>query len=121
MEAPKDVHWWTWRVPAAKCGEAQFLILFGGRHDTPAYRVPALLAAAVLFTVSGAAKAHHSFAAEFDADKPVQVTGSVTKAESTNPHVRFYIDVKDSDGNVANWNIELGRPLILQRLGRGHD
>jgi len=63
------------------------------------------------------AHAHHSFAAEFDGDKPVQVTGTVTKVEWTNPHVRFYIDVKNDQGEVVNWNIELGPPLILRHLG----
>jgi hypothetical protein len=67
------------------------------------------------------APAHHSFAAEFDADKPVQFSGAVTKVEWTNPHARFYVDVKDDQGNIANWNVELGPPLILQRLGWRHD
>jgi hypothetical protein len=67
------------------------------------------------------ALAHHSFAAEFDSDKPVQITGSVTKVEWLNPHARFYVDVKDDQGNVVNWNIELGPPLILQRLGWRHN
>jgi Family of unknown function (DUF6152) len=67
------------------------------------------------------ALAHHSFAAEFDADKPVQIAGAVTKVEWLNPHARFYVDVKDDQGNVVNWNIELGPPLILQRLGWRHN
>jgi hypothetical protein len=67
------------------------------------------------------ALAHHSFAAEFDADKPVQIAGAVTKVEWLNPHARFYIDVKDDQGNIVNWNIELGPPLILQRLGWRHN
>jgi hypothetical protein len=67
------------------------------------------------------ALAHHSFAAEFDADKPVQIAGAVTKVEWLNPHARFYVDVKDDQGNVINWNIELGPPLILQRLGWRHN
>ena len=67
------------------------------------------------------ALAHHSFAAEFDADKPVQITGAVTKVEWLNPHARFYVDVKDDQGNVVNWNIELGPLLILQRLGWRHN
>jgi Family of unknown function (DUF6152) len=65
--------------------------------------------------------AHHSFAAEFDADKPVQITGTVTKVEWMNPHARFYVDVKNEQGAVANWNIELGPPVVLQRLGWRHD
>jgi len=53
------------------------------------------------------AAAHHSFAAEYDANKPVTLKGAVTKIEWTNPHARFYIDVKDEKGTVTNWNLEL--------------
>jgi hypothetical protein len=78
----------------------------------------------VVMAISAAALpalAHHSFAAEFDSDKPVQITGAVTKVEWLNPHARFYVDVKDEQGNVVNWNIELGPPLILKRLGWRQD
>jgi len=61
--------------------------------------------------------AHHSFAAEFDADKPVKLVGTVTKVEWTNPHAWFYIDVMDQSGKVANWGWELGSPTSLVRLG----
>lgn len=61
--------------------------------------------------------AHHAFAAEFDADKPVKVTGTVTKLEWTNPHAWIYIDVKDQSGKVANWGFEMGSPNGLMRLG----
>jgi hypothetical protein len=70
-----------------------------------------MLAAAV--TVYG----HHSFAAEFDANKPVKLTGVVTKVEWQNPHVWFYIDVKDASGKVSNWGIEMGSPNGLMRSG----
>src|ERR1700736_3942685 len=61
--------------------------------------------------------AHHSFEAEYDADKPVTLKGTVTKVEWTNPHARFYIDVKDASGNVINWNLELASPNGLMRQG----
>ncbi len=63
------------------------------------------------------AMAHHSFAAEFDEKKPIKVEGTVTKLEWTNPHARFYVDVKDANGNVTNWNFELGSPNVLVRQG----
>ena len=83
--------------------------------------VPISILMLAIFVSAWPALAHHSFAAEFDSDKPVQVVGAVTKVEWTNPHARFYVDVKDDQGNVTNWNIELGPPLILQRLGWRHD
>jgi hypothetical protein len=61
--------------------------------------------------------AHHSFQAEFDAEKAVTLTGVVTKLEWTNPHAHFYIDVKSPEGTVVNWNLELASPNVLRRLG----
>ena len=69
--------------------------------------------------LSGApASAHHSFAAEFDGDKKITLTGIVTKVEWTNPHVWFYVNVKDPNtGQVTNWGAEMGPPHGLQRRG----
>jgi hypothetical protein len=64
-----------------------------------------------------AAFSHHSFAAEFDANKPVTLTGTVTKVEWMNPHTWFYIDVKGEDGKVTNWGLEMGSPNGLMRNG----
>jgi hypothetical protein len=73
-------------------------------------------AAGVLLNV-GSASAHHSFAAEFDRDMPVTVTGTVTKVEWMNPHARFYVDAKDEAGKVVNWDFELASPNGLMRRG----
>jgi hypothetical protein len=76
------------------------------------------VAASVLLVAGARVSAHHSFAAEFDADKPIKLTGIVTKVEWTNPHVWFYINVKDQKtGEVANWGAEMGPPHGLQRRG----
>lgn len=61
--------------------------------------------------------AHHSFAAQYDANKPLTLQGTVTKIEWTNPHARFYVDVTDETGKVTNWNLELGSPNVLVRNG----
>ncbi len=78
-----------------------------------------LTLAAILGLVVSAvpALAHHSFAAEYDTTKPVKVTGVVTKMEWMNPHARFYVDVKEADGTVSNWNFELGAIPVLLRQG----
>ena len=60
---------------------------------------------------------HHAFAAEYDRDKPITLTGAMTKLEWTNPHARIYIDVKDDKGEVVNWDFELGPPNGLMRRG----
>ena len=65
--------------------------------------------------------AHHSFSAEFDAAKPVNLEGTVTRVEWANPHVYFYIDVKDSSGATANWACETGGPNSLIRSGWKRD
>ena len=74
--------------------------------------------ACALWLASGLpAPAHHSGAAEFDSTKKIDLTGVVTKVEWTNPHAHFYMDVKDSSGNVLNWNLELASPNVLIRNG----
>jgi hypothetical protein len=66
--------------------------------------------------------AHHSFAAEFDANQPIELIGIVTKVEWTNPHVWFYINVADEEsGDVVNWGAEMGPPHGLQRRGWRRD
>jgi len=61
--------------------------------------------------------AHHSFAAEYDAKKPIELKGVITKVDWMNPHVYFYIDVKDDSGKIANWAFEMGPPRLLERGG----
>jgi Family of unknown function (DUF6152) len=80
------------------------------------YRIGVFAAVAALLA-TGPAMAHHSFAAEYDANKPVTLKGTVTKVEWTNPHARFYVDVKDERGEVTNWNLELASPNVLVRNG----
>jgi hypothetical protein len=67
------------------------------------------------------ALAHHSFAAEYDANKPITLNGVVTKLDWTNPHARFYVDIKEKSGKVTNWNLELASPNALRRLGWTRD
>ena len=83
-------------------------------------RVHASALVAVLSLVASAVplSAHHSFAAEYDASKPIKLTGTVTKIEWTNPHCFFYIDVKnEQSGKIENWALELGNPNALLRAG----
>ena len=76
----------------------------------------ASIAAILALCPAVASHGHHSFAAEFDRDKPIELTGTVTKVEWTNPHARIYIDV-EQDGKVVNWDFELGPPNGLMRQG----
>jgi hypothetical protein len=75
------------------------------------------LAIAALVLAAPTVHGHHSFVAEYDGSKPVKVTGVVTKVEWTNPHIWFYVDVKDDAGRVVNWGFSGGAPGILMRRG----
>ena len=72
---------------------------------------------ALCLAAASIALAHHSFAAEFDGNKPIKVTGTVTRVEWQNPHIWFYVDVKDEKGNIVTWGCEGANPGQLTRRG----
>jgi len=76
-----------------------------------------LVTSVIVFASGLSIAAHHSFAAQFDRDKPITLKGSVTRMEWANPHVYFYMDVADAKGAVANWAIEGQAPSVLYRAG----
>lgn len=79
--------------------------------------ISSLILVLTALSASLTTSAHHSFAAQYDINKPVTLAGKVTKVEWTNPHARFYVDVTDDAGVTQNWNIELGSPNFLRRAG----
>ena len=79
------------------------------------------LIALVVLAAALPAAAHHSFPAQYDIDKPITLTGTVTKVEWTNPHIFIYADVAAADGNVVSWAFEMGGPNALIRQGWKRD
>ena len=80
-------------------------------------KVAAFFVVVGVVLATGSAIAHHSFAAEFDANDTISFKGVVTKIEWMNPHTYFYMDVTESDGKVVNWGLEMGSPNGLMRQG----
>lgn len=74
-----------------------------------------------LLAAGASALAHHSFQAEYDRNQPITITGTVTRLEWTNPHARLYVEAVDDSGETVEWDLELGPPNNLMRLGWRRD
>ena len=83
--------------------------------------VAALIAGLLVPTIGLQSAAHHSFAAQYNSDDPVEFDGVVTRVEWKNPHAHFYVDVSGPDGAVENWDMELASPNMLVRNGWKRD
>src|SRR5262249_11162972 len=84
---------------------------------SPKFLIAALFGLILSGICSHTLLAHHSFAAQYDRNKPATLTGPVTKIDWINPHARFFMDVKDAAGKVVNWEVELAAPAMLIRRG----
>jgi hypothetical protein len=114
-EIPQDV---LRRVsqPAGKTGNCG--LLYKVKEKTSMKRMIGFLALTLVVILSAqAARAHHSFDAEFDRNKPITKTGVVTRIDFLNPHTWFYLNVKNEDGTVTNWGFETIAPFNLQKGG----
>ena len=84
-------------------------------------KVGAVVAVCLWLLAAAPVWAHHSFAAEYDSQQLITLKGVITKVEWTNPHIYFYIDVKDANGDVTNWALEGYPPNTLKRTGLSRD
>jgi hypothetical protein len=92
-------------------------ILWGATNLKNTIKMGYLAVALAMLITAGPALAHHSFAAEYDAKKPITLSGTMTKLEWTNPHARLYLSVKGENGDAVVWEFELGSPNALARHG----
>src|ERR1700731_2533531 len=89
----------------------------GGQSMRTKHAIAVCITGLAMSGWASSAWAHHAFAAEFDANKPVNFKGRITKMEWVNPHPWLHVDVKNTDGTVVNWAIEAGTPNVLFRRG----